>query len=70
MLIDLPPHIEQIIISQAQTQGVSVAELISQKFETTPQNPMIARALALPKTNCFEGVDAVELQREWRDEWR
>lgn len=77
MVIDLPPYVEQVLIQQAQAQGVSVADLVMQKFGLTraePQqeevNPMIARALALPKSSCFDGYDAVELQREWRDEWR
>lgn len=70
MLIELPPHIEQIIISQAQIQGVSVAELISQKFETPTQNPMIEAVMALEPSDNFKNIDAVALQRELRDEWR
>lgn len=69
MIIDLPPHIEQVIIRQAKAQGISVSELIANKFDDKADNPMIARALSLPKTTCFDGVDAIELQREWRDEW-
>ena len=32
MLIDIPIHIEQIIIKQAQEQGISVSQLITQTF--------------------------------------
>lgn len=75
MVIDLPPYVEQVLIQQAQAQGVSVADLVMQKFGLTraePQqeevNPMIARALANPNPAVLG--DGVALQREWRDEWR
>lgn len=75
MVIDLPPYVEQVLIQQAQAQGVSVADLVMQKFGLTraePQqeevNPMIARALANPNPEVLG--DGVALQREWRDEWR
>lgn len=70
-----PPYVEQVLIQQAQAQGVSVADLVMQKFGLTraePQqeevNPMIARALANPNPAVLG--DGVALQREWRDEWR
>ena len=34
MIIDLPLHVEQMIVHEAQKQGVSVAELITQKFKS------------------------------------
>lgn len=75
MVIDLPPYVEQVLIQQAQAQGVSVADLVMQQFGLTraePQqeevNPMIARALANPNPAVLG--DGVALQREWRDEWR
>lgn len=70
MLIDLPPHIEQIIISQAQIQGISVAEFIIQKVANETPNPMIEAVMALEPSQSFKEVDAVALQRELRDEWR
>lgn len=39
MIIDIPPQIEQIIISQAQSKGISVDELIVQKFATKEMYP-------------------------------
>lgn len=70
MLIDLPPHIEQIIISQAQIQGISVAEFIIQKVVDEKPNSMIEAVMALEPSQSFKEVDAVALQREWRNEWR
>lgn len=77
MVIDFPPYVEQVLIQQAQAQGVSVADLVMQKFGLTrienqvvseEVNPMIARALANPNPAVLG--DGVALQREWRDEWR
>lgn len=31
-MLDIPPHIEQVIIATAKGQGVSVGELLAQKF--------------------------------------
>lgn len=70
MLIDLPPHIEQIIIERANYQGISVAEFIIQKVIDETPNSMIEAVMALEPSNNFKTVDAVALQRELRDEWR
>lgn len=72
MIIDIPPHVEQVLIAKAESQKITVGELIT-RWATVEQkmvNPMVARALALPKSTSFDGIDAVELQREWRNEWR
>lgn len=31
-MLDIPPHIEQVIIATAQEQGISIGELLAQKF--------------------------------------
>lgn len=33
------------------------------------QNSMIEMVMKLPQSTCFDSIDAVELQRKWRDEW-
>ncbi|WLF84014.1 hypothetical protein [Moraxella sp. ZY210820] len=49
MIIDLPPHIEQVIIAKAQAEQISVEDLITKwAKQETEVNPMIARALANP----------------------
>lgn len=71
MVIDFPPHIEQAIIQEAQAQGLSVADLIANLFmEKQEVNPMIEAVMSLEPSAHFQNVDAVALQREWRDEWR
>lgn len=71
LTLDLPAHIEQVIINQAKNQGISVADLIAEKFRQPemPENPMIAAVMALEPSSHFQNADAVALQREWRDEW-
>ncbi|MDO4449588.1 MAG: hypothetical protein Q4B79_01340 [Moraxella sp.] len=32
MILDLPPHIEQVIIAKAQSQGISPTELIARDY--------------------------------------
>ena len=32
MILDLPPHIEQVIIAKAEAQGISPAELIARDY--------------------------------------
>lgn len=39
MIIDIPLHIEQMIVSQAQAQGISVEQLIMQKFGVIQSYP-------------------------------
>lgn len=70
LTLDLPPHVEQVIISQAQAKGISVADLIVQTFsQPEMQNPMIAAVMAFEPSANFKNVDAVALQKEWRNEW-
>lgn len=59
MFIDIPPHIEQMIVSQAQAQGISVAELITAKFTTTPTYPKgdIRRLKNIVQTNIKANID-------------
>lgn len=71
MIIDIPLEVEQLIITKAKAQKMTVEELIIQWAIQAENeiNPMIALALAFPKSTSFDGIDAVELQRKWRDEW-
>lgn len=68
-MLDIPPHIEQVIIAKAEQQGISVQDFIVNLVmqETTPINPMIARAMA--NTNPSILGDGLTIQRELRNEW-
>lgn len=66
--LDLPPHVEQTLISTAQSKGMSIGELITQWISASESNPMIAKAQSLPSPTSYT-KNAVELQREWRNEW-
>lgn len=69
MIIDVPPHIEQMIIAKAQSQNLSVADLITQwaKDDDVLLTDFFA---SLPKIDVFDGIDPVAYQRALRDEWR
>lgn len=71
MIIDIPLEIEQLIIPKVKAQKMTVEESIIQWAIQAENeiNPMIALALTFPKSTSFDGIDAVELQRKWRDEW-
>lgn len=71
MLIHLPPHIEQLIIHQAQKEQLSVSELVANWAIQAQKesNPMIDAVMRLEPSESFKTVDAVALQRAWRDEW-
>lgn len=72
MIIDLPVHIENLIIAQAKSKQISVSDLIGNwaKQEQYQSNPMIEAVMSLPKSDSFDDYDMVALQRQWRDEWR
>lgn len=71
MIIDLPPHIEQVIIAKAQAEHISVADLITKwAKQETDVNPMIEAVMKLEPSAEMKKIDAVALQREWRNEWR
>lgn len=59
MFIDIPPHIEQIIVNQAQQQGISVSELIVKTFTNQSLYPKgdIRRLKGIIKTDIKVGVD-------------
>lgn len=57
MVIDLPPHIEQTIVSQAKIQGLSVAELIAQKFSDVPPQGDIRRLKGIVQSQASVGLD-------------
>lgn len=73
MIIDLPPHIEQVIIQQAQIQGISISELISQKFsqvnlieqdtiESSPDMLVTDCFKQFSSNQVFQNIDPVEYQ--------
>lgn len=71
-MLELPPHIEQVLIERAEQQGISVAQMLAQDYapkvaENTPQNPMLARAMA--NNNPSVLGNGLTIQRELRSEW-
>lgn len=61
MVIDIAPDIEQIIISQAKEQGISVAQLIEQTFvmpQTYPKGD-IRRLKGIVKTDIEADINAM-----------
>lgn len=61
MIIDIPLHIEQIIVNQAQAQGVSVEQLIIQKFAITQDYPKgdIRRLKNFVKTDISADIETM-----------
>lgn len=59
MFIDLPPHIEQNIVIQAQNAGLSVADLISQWASQANPYPKgdIRRLKGIAKTDIKASID-------------
>ena len=53
MVIDLPPDVEQVLIQQAQAQGVSVADLVMQQFGLTRAEPQQEEVSGIPS---FDGA--------------
>ena len=52
MILDIPPHLEQAMIAQAQEQGLSVMELLQRKFlDDEPQLNADPRPLIVDETN-------------------
>lgn len=61
MVIDIAPDIEQMIISQAKEQGISVAQLIERKFakpQTYPKGD-IRRLKGIIKTDIKADINAM-----------
>lgn len=61
MIIDVSPQIEQMIISQAQAKGVSVAQLITEKFAAPQAYPKgdIRRLKNIVKTDIKADIDTM-----------
>ncbi|QMT31381.1 hypothetical protein [Alysiella filiformis] len=59
MIIDLPLHVEQMIVHEAQKQGVSVAELITQKFKSDYPKGDIRRLKGIVKTEKVASIDEI-----------
>lgn len=59
MIIDLPPHIEKIIINEAQIKGISVADLISQKFADTYPKGDIRRLKGIAKSDVVMSLEQI-----------
>lgn len=59
MFIDIPPHIEQIIVNQAQKQGISVSELIAETFAKPQAYPKgdVRRLKHIIKTDIKVDID-------------
>lgn len=66
MILDFPPHTEQLLIQTAQQQGLSIEELIAKLLEKS-NNSMINRALAIQNPNVLG--DGLTIQKELRHEW-
>lgn len=62
MFIDIPPYVEQMIISQAKEQGISVAQLIEQTFvmpQTYYPKGDIRRLKGIVKTDIKADINAM-----------
>lgn len=57
MFIDLPLHIEQRIVHQAEYQGISLAELIIQKFSNDYPKGDIRRLKGIAKSDINVSID-------------
>lgn len=59
MIVDLPPHIEQLIINKAQIKGMSVADLMSQKFANIYLKGDIRRLKGIAKSDTVVSLEKI-----------
>lgn len=71
MLIELPPHIEELIIAQAKSEQLSVVELIGKWASQNKQDDVLLTDFfkQQPPIDAFKTIDPVAYQRAMRDEW-
>lgn len=70
MILDLPPNIEQIIITHAQEQGVSAEEWITNIINTHTKSMTVAEYFLQTKPLAsFKDIDPLTYQKAVRDEW-
>lgn len=71
MLIELPPHIEQMVIAQAQSEQLSVAQLIEKWAIQDKKDDVLLTDFfkKQPPIDAFNSIDPVAYQRAMRDEW-
>lgn len=71
MLIELPPHIEELIITQAKTEQLSVVELIGKWANQNKKDDVLLTDFfkQQPPIDAFKTIDPVAYQRAMRDEW-
>ncbi|WP_066801794.1 hypothetical protein [Moraxella oblonga] len=71
MLIELPPHIEQLVIAKAQSEQLSVIELIEKWASENKKDDVLLTDFfkKQPPIEAFNGIDPVAYQRAMRDEW-
>lgn len=62
--LDLPPHVEQIIVEQSKRQGVSIEHYIISLLPTHPDSFYEAKGLMRGKLN-----EMLSHQQQLRDEW-
>ncbi|QMT30731.1 MULTISPECIES: hypothetical protein [Alysiella] len=68
MVIDLPPHIEQMVLNQALARNISVSALIEQ-WAKQDDMLLIDFFKQNPPIDAFADIDPVAYQRAVRDEW-
>ena len=68
IILDLTPQEQQQLEAMSQQAGVSIQQFIRDLLFPPVKNTMLARVEALPQPTSYP-QDAVELQRQWRDEW-
>lgn len=71
MLIELPPHIERMVIAKAKSEQLSVAELIEKWVSQDKKDDVLLTDFfkKQPPIDAFKGIDPVAYQRAMRDEW-
>lgn len=73
MLIEIPPQMEQIIITQAQSKGMTAQNYVIEQLEKITLNHsdiLVTDYMAtIPPLDIFKDIDPVTYQREIRNEW-
>lgn len=65
-MLELPPHIEQVLIERAEQQGISVAQMLVQDY--APNAKVTDLFADTPTLPIFQGIDPVAYQRALRDD--
>ncbi|MDO4896322.1 MAG: hypothetical protein Q3971_03070 [Moraxella sp.] len=70
MILDLPPNIEQIIITQAKEQGMTAEQWVSHAVHAHAKPVSVADFFENTKPLAsFKNIDPLAYQKAVRDEW-